>query len=223
MDQGIVLLIADDHNPIVELRGHLEQDGFAVEHHDSGQKALAPTRIVEPKAILVGDDPSDIDGFALTASIREMSDVPILMLRSQPSDTDAIVGLEVGADHFIALPVPPREVVARVRAVLRRSDGRPVQRSTMSIAGHVIDEGKRQVVTPSQHLVRLTAREFDLLWFLVANAGLVLSRDQILDAVWDYDSMAQERTIDGHVRQLRQKLPELSIETVWGVGFRVAG
>ena len=132
-----------------------------------------------------------------------------------------IIGLEVGADDYITKPFSPKEVVARLHAVLRRAEERPVGSKTRTVSGFTVDSGRREVSTPNGDTVRPTAREFDLLWYLAEHSGLVLSRSQILDAVWGYDYFGETRTVDVHVRQLRKKLDGLPIETVWGVGYRI--
>jgi DNA-binding response OmpR family regulator len=143
------------------------------------------------------------------------------MITARDSETDTIIGLEVGADDYITKPFSPREVMARIHAVLRRVDERPTAAEHRTIDGHVVDAGRREVRTPEGDVVRPTAREFDLLWYLVSNAGLALSRSQILASVWGYDYFGETRTVDVHIRQLRRKLPALPITTVWGVGYRV--
>jgi DNA-binding response OmpR family regulator len=143
------------------------------------------------------------------------------MITARDSEMDTIIGLEVGADDYITKPFSPREVMARVQAVLRRAEERPRAAASRTIDGHVIDAGRRDVTTPSGEVIRPTAREFDLLWYLADNAGLALSRSQILESVWGYDYFGETRTVDVHIRQLRRKLPEFPIVTVWGVGYRV--
>jgi DNA-binding response OmpR family regulator len=152
-----------------------------------------------------------------------MSDVPVIMLTARDTEVDKIVGLEIGADDYVTKPFSPRELVARVRAVLRRSEEAPRAPAVIEVGDWVIDGGRREVTTPAGEVVRPTAREFDLLWYLADNRGLVLSRAQILEAVWGYDYFGETRTVDVHVRQLRKKLEGVPIETAWGVGYRMAG
>jgi DNA-binding response OmpR family regulator len=143
------------------------------------------------------------------------------MLTARDTELDTIVGLEIGADDYVTKPFSVRELVARVRAVLRRSEEAPLERTVLDVGGFVIDGGRREVTRPDESVVRPTAREFDLLWYLADNAGLVLSRGQILEAVWGYDYFGETRTVDVHIRQLRKKLNGIPIETVWGVGYRI--
>ena len=218
---GTVLLIEDDADIASMLRLHVERAGFALVHTDSGEAGLAAFVDHRPRAVLLDLGLPGIDGFHVAKAIRETSNAPILMLTARVSETDTIVGLEVGADDYITKPFSPREVLARLNAVLRRSDGRQERSDLLTVADHVIDAGRREVRTPDDEVVRPTAREFDLLWYLVENAGLALSRSQILERVWGHEYVGESRTVDVHIRQLRRKLPELPIATVWGVGYRI--
>jgi two-component system response regulator ResD len=145
------------------------------------------------------------------------------MLTARADEVDKIVGLEVGADDYVTKPFSPREVMARVKAVLRRAEEAPRAPSIIAAAGWEIDSGRREVRSPAGGVVRPTAREFDLLWYLAENRGLVLSRSQILEAVWGYDYLGETRTVDVHIRQLRRKLDGIPIATDWGVGYRFEG
>jgi DNA-binding response OmpR family regulator len=221
MSEGTILLI-EDHDEIADLvRLYVEREGFALVHARTGEEGLDLFAKRIPRAVLLDLGLPGIDGVDVARSIREKSDVPIIMLTARDSETDTIIGLEVGADDYVTKPFSPREVVARIQSVLRRSEERPIAREVLSIAGFTIDAGRREVVAPSQEVVRPTAREFDLLWYLAEHSGLVLSRSQILEAVWGYDYFGETRTVDVHVRQLRKKLEGFPIETVWGIGYRV--
>ena len=143
------------------------------------------------------------------------------MLTARDAEVDKIVGLELGADDYVSKPFSPRELVARVKAVLRRSEEKPVAARVIDIGDFAVDAGKREVRTIDDAVVRPTAREFDLLWYLAEHRGLALTRGQILQSVWGYDYFGETRTVDVHIRQLRKKLPGIPIETVWGVGYRL--
>jgi DNA-binding response OmpR family regulator len=221
MDQGTILLV-EDHDEIAELvRFYVEREGFVLSRARTGEEGLELFEIRKPRVVLLDLGLPGMDGIEVGRRIRDRSDVPILMLTARDSETDTIVGFEVGADDYITKPFSPRELVVRIQAVLRRSEVRPVSRDVITVSGFVVDTGRRDVTTPQGDTVRPTAREFDLLWYLCDNAGLVLSRGQILEAVWGYDYFGETRTVDVHIKGLRKKLDGFPIETVWGVGYRV--
>ena len=165
-----------------------------------------------------------MDGIEICRRIRKSSDVPILMLTARDEDVDKIIGLEVGADDYLTKPFNPRELVARVKSVLRRS-GPERRRDEMKELHHgelSINAGKREVYVGDDE-IQLAPKEFDLLWELLDHRGLVLTRDQLLERVWGYTFAGDTRTVDVHVRQVRRKLGDASpIVTVWGVGYKVA-
>ena len=221
MSSGTILLI-EDENEIAELLSlYFEKEGFRLVHADNGEAGLQRLEERSPRAVLLDVGLPGIDGMEVCRRIRSGSDVPVIMLTARDSEIDKIVGLEIGADDYVTKPFSPRELVARVKAVLRRSEERPSKPQVITIDDFAIDSGRREVTLPDQSVVRPTAREFDLLWYLSENQGLVLSRSQLLEAVWGYDYFGETRTVDVHVRQLRKKLPEIPIETVWGVGYRI--
>jgi DNA-binding response OmpR family regulator len=166
----------------------------------------------------------DMDGIEVCRRIRRRSDVPILMLTARDEDVDKIIGLEVGADDYLTKPFNPRELVARVKSILRRStpDRREIASATLTHGDLNIDAGRREVKVGDEE-IKLAPKEFDLLWELLDHRGLVLTRDQLLERVWGYTFAGDTRTVDVHVRQLRRKLGEASpIVTVWGVGYKVS-
>ena len=203
------------------LRLYFEREGFRLVHAASGERGLERARQGDIRATLLDIGLPGIDGVEVCRKLRANSDIPIIMLTARDSEVDKVVGLEMGADDYVTKPFSPRELVARVKAVLRRSEERPVTMQVISISGFDVDSGRRQVELPTGDVVRPTAREFDLLWYLASHRGLVLSRQQVLEAVWGYDYFGETRTVDVHVRQLRKKLPDIPIETVWGVGYRM--
>jgi DNA-binding response OmpR family regulator len=220
--QGRVLLIEDEESIAEMLRGFFERAGFHVVHAATGEDGLARLVKQPPKVVLLDLNLPGIDGVEVCRRIRATgSDVPVIMLTARDSEVDKVVGLELGADDYVTKPFSPRELLARVKAVLRRSEERPGSPRSIDILGFEIDTGRRQVLTPEAAVVRPTAKEFDLLWYLAENRGLVLSRSQILSAVWGYDYFGETRTVDVHIRQLRKKLDGIPIETVWGVGYRM--
>ncbi|MDJ0924959.1 MAG: response regulator transcription factor [Acidimicrobiia bacterium] len=220
---GTILLIEDEQEIADLLELCFGREGYRLVHAPSGEKGLERLQQGDVRVALLDIGLPGINGIEVCRRIRSNSDIPIIMLTARDSEVDKIVGLEIGADDYVTKPFSPREVVARVKAVLRRSEERPVVIQTAEIEGFVVDSGRRQVTEPNGNVVRPTAREFDLLWYLVTHRGLVLSRSQILEAVWGYDYFGETRTVDVHIRQLRRKLADIPIETVWGVGYRIEG
>jgi DNA-binding response OmpR family regulator len=221
-----ILIVEDEANIASFVKLYLEKAGFAVERAATGLDGIARHRASEPALILLDLNLPDIDGLEVCRRIRATSQVPILMLTARDDDIDKIVGLEVGADDYLTKPFNPRELVARIKSILRRStqtqkSGRPPE-AVMEHGAIKIDAGRREV-TVSGEQVQLAPKEFDLLWELLDHRGLVLTRDQLLERVWGYTFAGDTRTVDVHVRQLRRKLgDECPVATVWGVGYKVA-
>jgi two-component system alkaline phosphatase synthesis response regulator PhoP len=221
MSDKSVLLIEDEESIAEMLRGFFERDGFDFFHADTGEGGLERLRRRPVSAVLLDLNLPGMDGVDVCKKIRRFSDVPVIMLTARDTEVDKVVGLELGADDYVTKPFSPRELIARVRAVLRRTEERREVPKVIDVDGFEIDGGRRRVTVPSGETVDPTAREFDLLWYLAENRGLALSREQILNAVWGYDYFGETRTVDVHVRQLRKKLDGLPLETVWGVGYRL--
>jgi len=220
--RGTVLLIEDEEAIADLVRMYFEQEGYRFVHAATGEAGLDAVKDRNPRVVLLDLGLPGIDGIEVCRRIRAASDVPVIMLTARDAEVDKIVGLEIGADDYVTKPFSPRELVARVRAVLRRSEEAPRVASVIEVGEWEIDSGRREVRPASGPPIRPTAREFDLLWYLADNQGLVLSRAQILEAVWGYDYFGETRTVDVHVRQLRKKIDGIPIETVWGVGYRIA-
>jgi len=223
-DPPTIVLVEDDPNiaDLVDL--YLRNDGFRVYQANAGEAALELVRQRNPRLVILDVGlPGTLDGLAVCRELRAHSDVPIIMLTARDGEIDRVLGLEMGADDYVTKPFSPRELVARVRAILRRADG-PTrdQAPAVLIAGDVeVDLGRREARAAGT-VVPLAAREFDLLAFLAENRGLALSRRQLLDGVWGVDWVGDERTVDVHVRQLRKKLGDgFPLSTVWGVGYRL--
>jgi DNA-binding response OmpR family regulator len=169
--------------------------------------------------------PGETDGLDLCRWIRSSSNLPVILLTARVDEADRIVGLELGADDYVTKPFSPRELATRVKTVLRRAGGGPRPRERVSAGPLEIDAGKHEARRDGE-LLSLTAREFDLLWFLASNANHVFSRDQLMHRVWGYSAALDTGTVTVHIRRLREKLesdasrPQL-LETVWGVGYRL--
>jgi DNA-binding response OmpR family regulator len=221
MNKGSVLLIEDEESIGEMLATVFEREGLRLVHELTGEDGLRRLARTEPLVVLLDLNLPGMDGVAVCKRIRSKSDVPVIMLTARDTEIDKIIGLEIGADDYVTKPFSPRELVARVKAVLRRSQDRPRDQRFIEVGGWTIDSGRREVKPPHGDPIRPTAKEFDLLWYLSDHKGMVLSRAQILEAVWGYDYFGETRTVDVHIRQLRKKLEGIPIETVWGVGYRV--
>jgi DNA-binding response OmpR family regulator len=222
-DQGTVVVVEDDPNIADLLDLYLRREGFRVIQASEGPAGLAAIDRERPRmAILDVGLPGGMDGLELCRRIRAKGSLPVLLLTARDTEIDRILGLELGADDYVTKPFSPRELVARVKAILRRTDGEPTPRSEVLTVGTVvIDAGRHQVSVGGQE-VALASKEFQLLQFLAENRGLALSRQQLLDGVWGPGWYGDDRTVDAHVRQLRKKLGDaLPLATVWGHGYRL--
>ncbi|HIE39707.1 MAG TPA: response regulator transcription factor [Anaerolineales bacterium] len=223
---GETVLIVDDEANIIELaRMYLEQEGFRVESATDGMTALE--RIAQqPPAVLVLDLMlPEVDGWEVCRRVRAGTaapDLPIIILTARDDDVDKIVGLELGADDYVTKPFNPRELVARVKAVLRRVARAAHLQAPLHVGDVVIDLARHEV-TVTGRAVQLRPKEFDLLRTLAEHRGLALSREQLLNQVWGYDFFGETRTIDVHIAHLRKKLTgsNVRIETVLGVGYKL--
>ncbi len=220
------ILIVDDEQRIIDLaRMYLEPDGFCVTSATSGTAAKGMILRDKPSLVVLDLMLPGMDGLEVCRRVREESDVPIIMLTARSEDIDKIVGLELGADDYMTKPFNPRELLARIRAILRRADRADAADEApepIQIGNLLIDPQRRRVSVDGVE-VDLRMKEFDLLQTLAENKGLVFSRDKLLNVVWGYDFGGQTRTVDVHVAHLRHKLRgmDLAIETVWGVGYRL--
>jgi DNA-binding response OmpR family regulator len=217
------ILVVDDEPNILELaKLYLEQEGYRVEVVGNGNDALLKLNSVKPSLIILDLMLPDIDGFEVCRQIRKQSDVPILMLTARREDVDKIVGLELGADDYLTKPFNPRELVARVKAILRRYKSGLKPGQAIEVGNLHIDLARREATVDSQPL-RLRTKEFDLLATLAQNPGVVLTRERLLEMVWETDYYGETRTIDIHINHLRDKLSEAnaSIETVRGIGYKM--
>jgi len=217
---GAQLLLVEDEESIGSLvRAYLEQTGYRVAWVRSGEEALSTLEILRPRLVILDIGLPGADGFDVCRGIRARSDVPIVMLTARDEEADRVAGLEVGADDYVSKPFSPRELAARVNAVLRRTT--PPERSEELELGDVVLDPQAREVRVAGQTVELTGKEFDLLAYLLENAGIVVSRDQLLDRVWGMSYAGGTRTVDVHVAQLRRKLgrPD-SIRTVRGSGYK---
>ena len=215
-----VLVVEDE----ASIALYLKNAGYAVKTAGTGSEALTAVASCDVSLIVLDLMLPDIDGIDVCRRIRKVSEVPIIMLTARDEDVDKIIGLEVGADDYMTKPFNPRELVARVKSVLRRSapERRRSETAELRHGDLVINAGRREVHVGDEE-IRLAPKEFELLWELLDHRGIVLTRDQLLERVWGYTFAGDTRTVDVHVRQIRRKLGDASpIVTVWGVGYKVA-
>ena len=220
MERGTIVVVDDEPN-IADLVGmYLEREGFRVLQAATGGAGIQAFTDHRPRLMVLDVGLPDLDGLEVCKRIRQTSQVPIIFLTARDGEIDRVLGLELGADDYLTKPFSPAELVARVKAVLRRVDGAPPPEVVH--AGRVtIDAGRREARV-DDHVVELTTKEFDLLKFLAERPGLALSRQQILDGVWGYDWYGDIRTVDVHIAQVRKKLDDaVNISTVRGVGYRL--
>jgi DNA-binding response OmpR family regulator len=223
LDQGTIVIVEDDRNIADLIEMYLRKENFRVVQVDSGERGLEAVREQGARLVVLDIGLAGLmDGFDVCRQLRAHSDLPIVMLTARDDEIDRVLGLELGADDYVSKPFSPRELVARVKAILRRAERPHREVHEVLHTGEVeVDIGRREARLADQ-VVALTTREFDLLRFLVDNEGLALSRQQLLDGVWGPGWYGDERTVDVHVRQLRKKFGDaLPLSTVWGVGYRL--
>lgn len=220
------ILIVDDEPPIVELVAYnLQAAGFEVIAAKDGIEALDLLEKENPDLVLLDIMLPELDGFSVCQRMRRTSNVPIVMLTARGGETDKVWGLEIGADDYITKPFSPKEMVARVKAVLRRRQESSPDGNVLQSGDLTVDLSRRTVVLGGKPL-ELTPKEFDLLRYLLQHRGIVITRDQLLKDLWGYDYAGETRTVDVHIRRLRSKMDDdgqapRHIETVHGIGYRM--
>jgi len=215
-------VIEDDRSIQELIRLYLERDGFEIRLASDGNEGLESVYESPPALVILDIMLPGIDGWEVCRRIRDAHSIPIIMLTARDAVSDRINGLELGADDYVTKPFDPRELVARVRAVLRRSQGET--ETHLEFSNFSMNYEQRRVIREGSD-VYLTAKEFDLLWLLANHPGRVFTRDQLLDQVWGYEFYGNVRTVDVHIRHLREKIEPDSgnpryILTVWGVGYK---
>ena len=217
--RATILLVEDEHSIGQLVRDYLKDEGYAVVWVRSGEEALAEVTRHPVRLVVLDIGLPGIDGFEVCRRLRARSEVPVLMLTARDEEADRVVGFAVGSDDYVPKPFSPRELAARINAILRRTDPRPPD-EILALGDVVLARAAREV-TVAGSPVELAPREFDLLAFFIENAGVVLRRDRLLEQVWGLEFPGGTRTVDQHIAQLRTKLdrPEL-IQTVHGVGYR---
>jgi DNA-binding response OmpR family regulator len=221
---GTIVVVEDDPNISDLVDMYLRREGFRVVQVPTGDAGLAAIEREHPRlAILDVGLPGNIDGLEICRRVRARQALPVLMLTARDGEVDRVLGLELGADDYVTKPFSPRELVARVKAILRRADGRGGgDRNEVLMAGRVEVDLSRHEARVNGEVVPLASREFQLLAFLAQRPGRALSRQQLLDGVWGPGWFGDDRTVDAHVRNLRKKLGDaLPLSTVWGMGYRL--
>jgi DNA-binding response OmpR family regulator len=219
---GTILVVDDEKNIVQLARLYLNNEGFRVESASDGKQALEKAKTVRPDLIVLDLMMPEMDGLTVCKELRKTSNVPVIILTARGDDIDRIVGLEIGADDYMSKPFNPRELVARVKAVLRRAQGEREVPEVIEVDGLRIDAASREVTLDGRALT-LRAKEFELLSAFAQHKGTVLDRERLLRMVWGVDYYGDSRTIDVHVAWLREKLggSSVKIQTVWGVGYKL--
>jgi two-component system alkaline phosphatase synthesis response regulator PhoP len=224
------ILVVDDEEHILELvELYLGKEGYKVVSAQDGDAAVERFAMEKPDLLVLDIMLPGKDGLDVLREIRKTSRVPVIMLTARESEVDKVVGLELGADDYLTKPFSPRELVARVKAVLRRAGPHADEpEPVITRGGLTIDSGRRAVEVEGAGPVELTAKEFDLLYVMAANPGIVLTRERLMEKVWGYEYIGDTRTVDVYIRHLREKLADDAdnprfIETVRGVGYRFKG
>ena len=237
MDKQTIFIVDDEHTIRDVVRRYLELDGFNVIEAETGPQALDLLQSNSPDLIVLDIMLPGFDGFSITRSLRNETDpglltakgdVPIIMLTSRSTEADRIAGFELGVDDYVVKPFSPRELVARVKAVLRRAAGDKEKDSPSESPltfGKLVIDPLRRVVSLDDQSITLTVKEFDLLWLMAQHPQQVFTREQLLDRVWGYEFYGGESTVTVHIRRLREKIePDPSkprfLQTVWGMGYK---
>ena len=228
LDRRRILVVDDEERMVRFIRLNLEHDGFQVSEAFNGKQAVQRLRDVNPDLILLDVMMPDLDGFEVLEMVREISNVPVIMLTAKDTEVDKVVGLELGADDYVTKPYSTRELVARIRAVLRRQGDEDMSADGLLSAGPVRIDIERHLVTVNGQAQALPLKEFELLEFLVRNSGRVLTRSQLIDRVWGSDYFGDTKTLDVHIKRLRAKIESdpgnpVYIQTVRGLGYKFEG
>jgi len=222
----LVLVVDDEKTLVKALSFNLEKEGFRVEQAYDGEEALNKVFDLKPDIVVLDLMLPEVDGFDVCRQIRKKLEVPIIMLTARSEDIDKVLGLELGADDYLTKPFNSRELVARIKAILRRSAARREEAKKLINVGSLQVDLLQHRARIGEQEINLTSKEFALLSFLATNAGNVYSREQLLEEVWGYDYYGDVRTVDVHIRHLREKIerdpakPEMLI-TVWGTGYKI--
>lgn len=225
MSEGLILVVDDEEHIRELVRLYLEKDGFTVALAADGEEAVQKAKSSSPLLIILDIMLPKMDGWDVCREVRKFTETPIIMLTAKGEEFDKVLGLELGADDYLTKPFSPRELIARVKAILRRATPEESTLGTdvLTFPGLTINKSSREVHVNDGE-VTLTPKEFDLLWFLAGHPGKVFTREQLLTAVWGYDYYGDLRTVDTHIKRLREKVErdgnDPHVKTIWGVGYK---
>lgn len=224
MSKNRILVVDDDPNISRLVKMYLEKEGFEVETAYRGDEALKAFRESAPNLVLLDVMLPGMDGWQVCREVRKLSNIPVIMLTAKDETFDKVLGLELGADDYIVKPFEPKELVARIKAVIRRYQGAETPDKEMIFPGLSINISAYAVTYRGRSL-DMPPRELELLYFLASHAGQVFTREQLLEKVWGYEYFGDSRTVDVHVKRIREKLTDSedlgwAIKTVWGVGYK---
>src|SRR5437868_1384193 len=221
MERGTILVVDDELNIAELIELYLTREGFRVVKAATGEDGVRAVAEHRPRLVVLDVGLPDIDGLEVCRRLRRTSTIPVIFLTARDGEVDRVLGLELGADDYVTKPFSPAELVARVKAVLRRADGGAARAEIVQVGDVTIDGGRREVRVHGG-VVPFTTKEFELLRFLAERPGRALSRQQILDGVWGHDWFGDARTVDVHIAQVRKKVDSaVRIDTVRGVGYRL--
>ena len=221
-----IMLIADDNKQITSiLEEYAKNEGFEVKIAYDGKKAIEAFNKYNPDIVLLDVMMPQMDGFEVCREIRKQSNVPIIMITARGEDFERIMGLDIGADDYIVKPFSPGEVMARVRAIMRRLMPLDVKNEQVFVYDNLKIDMDDYSVTINDKIVQFTKKEIEILWTLATNKNKVFTRDNLLNTLWGYDYYGDNRTVDSHIKRLRSKLDEFEhsnweIKTIWGVGYK---
>jgi two-component system, OmpR family, response regulator CssR len=216
-----IILVEDEEDLAQVLKAYLDKEGWNVSVYFKGEEALKKAETSPPHLWILDIMLPGMDGYEMIKEIKKNSDVPVIFISARDQDLDRIVGLELGSDDYLAKPFMPRELVIRVKKLLRRIYETGVRMpQTIEITGYAIDPISRKI-TRDGELINLTSKEIDVLLYLIENKGKARKREEILEAVWGDDYFGSERAVDDVIRRVRKKMPRINLETVYGSGYRI--
>ena len=218
-----IVLIVDDEDRIRDIiKEYLDFEGYTYDEASNGMEAIEKIKENEYSVVILDIMMPKVDGFTVVREVRKFSDVPVIMLSARGEEYDKLFGFEMGVDDYITKPFSPKELVARVKAILKRSGAIAEKQGVLKIPGIEIDETGRKVLVDGKQIT-LTPKEFDILVYMVKNQNIVLSREKILSTIWGYEFFGDDRTVDTHIKMLRNSIEPYRnyIKTIWSIGYKL--